>query len=1037
MNIKNALSFCLALLGLPFINAQESMIDSDNPNRKVSGTLHSYTTNSVLSQGTFRKIRITESGVYKLTYEDLTSTGLNPEHVRVFGYGGAMLEQDFSLPFTDDLPETPVWMEKGNDGIFNAGDYILFYAQGTTRWQYNKNKSMFTHTNNIYADAGYYFITSDAGPGKKIQGKPITLPSNPTINPVSEFTDYQVHERDLINLVNAGKEFYGETFNSGANHKFTFSFPNPVLSENSMTANLDVAATSLSASTFILNLNSTQYKSLPVAVHNSYDPYERAKRNAGIFNFTPQNDLFEFNLTYSMPTPTSKGYLNYLEVNARRQLIMNGPAMQFQNIDYLGQNTFNQYLLTNNNPNVQIWDITDQHNIYSIITGNEDGKMSFIDSGNDIRHYLAIDPTDASAFPKPEIKETIPNQNIHAIAQADMVIITHPNFLTQAETLAQAHRQKDNMTVTVVTTEQVYNEFSSGTPDATAYRRIMKMFYDRAIASGNTIYPPKYLLLFGKGSFDNRNILTDSGDNLVLTYQAENSLIETLAYTTDDYFTFLEDNEGLQAHYHSMDIAVGRFPVTTVQQATDVVNKTINYMNNSNKGRWKNELYFVGDDGDYNVHMTMADSLASYMSNNYKSYHTNKIHLDAFKKDSLEIGGRYPSVKDSLLIALKNGLFLINYTGKGGRDFLANEQILTNNDINTLTNQHLPIWIGATADFVKFDSRFVSAGESVLLNSNGGGIGVFSAARLTYASQNFNLNNYLIQHLFAKENGQHVRVGDAIRKAKNMTGQEINKLSFVYLGDPAIKLNYADNYQIITSRINDNESFGSDSLKANTTNTIEGYIADENSNKITDFNGIVSISLYGKAQNITTLRNSNFQNEKAFVYNDRPIVLHAESIPVVNGDFSYTLQLPKDIHEEYGYGRINFYARDNANGYEAQGYFEEFMIGGIDNTSAVITPDADNPSLEITVTNYPNPAKEQTCFVINLDDEIVSCTINIFDLSGRDICSVSASGQNRITWDLTTNGGQKVIPGIYFYRARIKTTDKEIDTKANRIIITD
>lgn len=1037
--MKRKTAFMLFLIPATYILCNQGVTatpNSQNPETK-SASLHSYTTNSVLSQGTFHKIRTSESGVYKITFEDLTAMGIYPEHVRIFGYGGGMLEQDFSLPFTDDLPETPIWIEKGNDGIFNAGDYILFYAQGTTRWQYNKNKSMFTHTSNIYANSGYYFITSDAGPGKKIQGRSITLPSSPTINTISEFTDYKVHERDLINLVGAGKEFYGETFNSGANHKFIFSFPNPVLSENSMTANLDVAATSLSASTFILNLNSTQYKSLTVAAHNSFDPYERAKRNAGIFSFTPRNDLFEFNLTYSMPTPTSIGYLNYIEVNARRQLIMSGPAMQFQNIDYLGQNTFNQYILTNENSNVQIWDITDQQDIYRIITRNEDGKMSFTDSGNDIRHYLAIDPTAASAFPKPDIIGTIPNQNIHAIEQADMVIITHPNFLTQAETLAQAHRQKDNMTVTVVTTEQVYNEFSSGTPDATAYRRIMKMFYDRATTSGNPANFPKYLLLFGKGSCDNRKILTDSGDNLVLTYQADNSLIETLAYTTDDYFTFLEDNEGLQIQSHSMDIAVGRFPVTTVQQATDVVNKTIGYMNNSNKGRWKNKLCFVGDDGDYNTHMTMADSLASYMSNNYKSYHTNKIYLDAFKKDSLEIGGRYPSVKDSLLIALENGLLLLNYTGHGGRDFLANEQILTNNDINTLKNQHLPLWIGATTDFVKFDSTFVSAGESVLLNPNGGGIGVFSATRPSYASQNFNLNNGLIQHLFAKENGQHIRVGDAIRKAKNNLGHEINKLSFIYLGDPAIKLNYGDNYQIITSSINKNGNLGTDTLKANTTNTIEGYIADENSNKVTGFNGTVYISVYGKTQTITTLRNSNFQNEKAFVYNDRPVVLHSEAIPVVNGDFSCSFILPKDIHEEYGYGRINFYAHDNANDYEAQGYFEEFIIGGIDNTSAVITPDADNLSSEITVANHPNPAKEHTCFVINTDNEIVNCTIDIFDVSGRDVCSVSVSGQNRITWDLTTNGGQRVISGIYFYRARIKTIEKEIYTKANRIIIID
>lgn len=1037
--MKRKTAFMLFLIPATYILCNQGVTatpNSQNPETK-SASLHSYTTNSVLSQGTFHKIRTSESGVYKITFEDLTAMGIYPEHVRIFGYGGGMLEQDFSLPFTDDLPETPIWIEKGNDGIFNAGDYILFYAQGTTRWQYNKNKSMFTHTSNIYANSGYYFITSDAGPGKKIQGRSITLPSSPTINTISEFTDYKVHERDLINLVGAGKEFYGETFNSGANHKFIFSFPNPVLSENSMTVNLDVAAKSASTSTFILNLNTTQYKSLTVAAQNSYDPYERAKRNAGIFSFTPRNDLFEFNLTYSMPTPTSIGYLNYIEVNARRQLIMSGPAMQFQNIDYLGQNTFNQYILTNENSNVQIWDITDQQDIYRIITRNEDGKMSFTDSGNDIRHYLAIDPTAASAFPKPDIIGTIPNQNIHAIEQADMVIITHPNFLTQAETLAQTHRQKDNMTVTVVTTEQVYNEFSSGTPDATAYRRIMKMFYDRATTSGNPANFPKYLLLFGKGSFDNRKMLPESGENLILTYQSDNSLNEVISYVTDDYFTFLENNEGLQIQSHSMDIAVGRFPVTTVQQATDVVNKTIGYMNNSNKGRWKNKLCFVGDDGDYNTHMTMADSLASYMSNNYKSYHTNKIYLDAFKKDSLEIGGRYPSVKDSLLIALENGLLLLNYTGHGGRDFLANEQILTNNDINTLKNQHLPLWIGATTDFVKFDSTFVSAGESVLLNPNGGGIGVFSATRPSYASQNFNLNNGLIQHLFAKENGQHIRVGDAIRKAKNNLGHEINKLSFIYLGDPAIKLNYGDNYQIITSSINKNGNLGTDTLKANTTNTIEGYIADENSNKVTGFNGTVYISVYGKTQTITTLRNSNFQNEKAFVYNDRPVVLHSEAIPVVNGDFSCSFILPKDIHEEYGYGKINFYAHDNVNDYEAQGYFEEFIIGGIDNTSAVITPDADNLSSEITVANHPNPAKEHTCFVINTDNEIVNCTIDIFDVSGRDVCSVSVSGQNRITWDLTTNGGQRVISGIYFYRARIKTIEKEIYAKANRIIIID
>lgn len=1036
MNIKKALSFCFALVGLPFVSAQESTIDSDYPNHNVSGARHSYVTNSVLSQGTFYKIRIPAGGVYKLTFEDLTGMGISPDNVRIFGYGGAMFEQDFSLPMIDDLPETAIWMERGNDGIFNSGDYILFYAQGPVRWSYNKNNSMFTHTKNIYSDYGYYFVTSGIT-GKRIQEKTITLPSNAAINPITEFIDYQVHERDLINLVNAGKEFYGETFNNGNSHKYIFNFPNPVLAENVIKVNLDVAATSASQSSFILNLNSSQYKTLNVPAQNLYDPFEKGKKSAGNFAFTPQNDLFEFNLTYSMPTPTSKGYLNYLEINVLRQLTMNGSAMQFQNTDYLGMNTYNQYMLSTDNQQLQIWDITDQQNIARIITDNSGGKMSFIDSGNEVKHYLAIDPTAAAAFPKPEIVGMISNQNIHAIEQADMVIITHPDFVSQAETLALAHRTKDNMTVAVATTEQVYNEFSSGNPDATAYRRVMKMFYDRAVASGNTAALPKYLLLFGRGSFDNRKILSDSGDNLVLTYQAENSLIETYAYTTDDYFTFLEDKEGLQVPSHTMDVAVGRFPVTTVQQATDVVNKTINYMNNTGKGKWKRELCFVGDDGDFNTHMKMADSLASYINNNHKLYRTNKIYLDAFKKDSIEIMGRYPAVKDSLLSALQNGLLLLNYTGHGGSQFWANEQILTNTDITRLANEHLPLWFGATSDFVKSDSKNVSAGENVLLNPVGGGIGVFSAARMVYAHQNFGLNNLFIKYLFSKENGQYMRVGDAIRKAKNQLYSEINKLSFIYLGDPAIKLNYADHYEIITSKINDNSSFGSDTLKANSANTIEGSIVDENSNKITDFNGTIQLSLYGKVQSDTTLRNSNYNYEPAFVYNDRPTVLYSGTAAVVNGEFTCSFTLPEEIDKDFGKGKIYYYAQDDSNNYEALGYFEEFIVGGTDNTAGVISPDEDESTSDMAVTNYPNPAKDQTCFVINNYDNIVNYSIDIFDVSGRKVCSLSSPAQDKISWDLTTDSGQKVIAGIYFYRARIKTVDSEIYTKANRMVITD
>ena len=1005
--------------------------------QKVAATnLHTYASTSILAQGKFVKIRITNSGIYKLTFEDLTSMGVVPENVRIFGYGGGVLEQSFLPDKTDDLPEAAILMQKGADAVFNAGDYILFYAQGVNRWTYDKTKLMFTHTGNPYSNYGYYFVSSDAGTGKKITDKSIVLPSSPTINTVEEFVDYQVYEKDLINLASSGKEFYGETFKDVLSLNLPFSFPNPVLT-NSITVRLDVAATSYIVSNFTLSLNGEQPKILK-ANNIQGDPYEKARGASAVYSFTPQGDAFLFNLAYDKPTVYSIGYLNYLEVNARRQLKMTGSVMPFQNVDYLGLSTYSRYQLSNANANTQIWDITDPVNINKMVTEIVDGKMTFFASGNDVMRYVAIDPTASSAFPTPEIQGVVPNQNLHGMAQADMVIITHPNFVAQAETLAQAHRQKDNMTVAVVTTDQVYNEFSSGTPDATAYRWVMKMLYDRTLAANNTTGMPKYLLLFGRGSYDNRKILTNSGDNLILTYQADNSLNDVLSYVTDDYFALLDDNEGAQLPSNLMDIGVGRFPVTTAQQATDVVSKTIGYMNNTGKGNWKNQLCFLADDGDYNLHTKQADSVAATVSRTFPAFQVNKIYLDAYKQEVSASGQRYPLAKNRFQNLLHSGLFLLDYTGHGGPSNLTNENIITITEIESLSNTHLPFWVGATADFLKFDVQTVSGGESVMLNPVGGGIGILSAARPVYASQNFTMNKLICENLFKKVNGDHQRVGDVIRVTKNTIGSEINKLSYIYMGDPALKLNYPTKYQVTTTKVNSSTTLGTDTLRAMSVDTIQGFIADGNGNKVTDFNGTLHVVVLDKVKRITTLNNDNDQlsYDGSYVFSDRPDTLFAGDTQVVNGEYSFSFQLPNDINYNFGAGRINYYAQDDIHDYEAQGYFENFIVGGADITNGINGENVLAPA-GFSVSNYPNPVQNQTRFMVSYDrpETIVSATVDLFDISGRKIWSFSQSAIDNLTWDLSTNSGQKVKAGIYFYLVKIKTTNSDLTSKTNKMII--
>ncbi|MEI8085367.1 MAG: type IX secretion system sortase PorU [Paludibacter sp.] len=943
-----------------------SIIKTPQSQKVATSTRHSYASNSVLSQGKFVKIRVTNSGFYKLTYENLVSMGIDPSNVRIFGYGGAMLEQSFLLDKPDDLPENSIWMEKGSDGVFNEGDYILFYCQGINKWSYDKTKSMFTHIINPYSKYGYYFVTSDAGVGKKISPQTVVLPDSPIIQNVEEFLDYQVAEKDLISLTSSGKEFYGEEFKDVTSYDFNFNFPNPV-SGNTTSVRLDVAASASVATSFNLSLNGLQSKVLTVPMRTSGDGYELGKGTSAIYTYSPQGDNFAFKLSYDKSTSsTSVGYLNFLEVNARRQLKMSGSVMPFQNVDNLGMGSYNQYALSDANANVQIWDMTDPQNISSMQTQTVNGKLTFVASNNELKQYVAIDPTVSSSFPIPVIESVIPNQNLHALAPVDMVILTHPNFVAQAEALAQAHRDKDNLTVAVVTTEQVYNEFSSGAPDATAYRWVMKMLYDRALTANNTDDIPKYLLLFGRGSFDNRKILSNSGDNYILTYQAENSLVLTLSYTTDDYFAFLDDNEGTQVTSHLMDIGIGRLPVTNVQQATDVVNKTIGYMNNTSKGNWKNQICFLADDGDGALHMKQADSIAVSVTRLFPSYEVNKIYLDAYLQEVSASGQSYPLAKSKFQNLLRSGLLLLDYTGHAGPSGWANESILSIADVKSLSNKYLPLFMGATCDFLQFDVLTVSAGEQVVLNPSGGGIGIMSAARPVYASQNLTLNKLFCENLFKKVNGENQRVGDVVRYAKNNVGTEINKLSYIYMGDPAIKLNYPDKYHVVTTKVNESTVLGNDTLRALSVATIQGYIADEKGVKVDNFNGKIHSVIYDKIQRITTLNN---EGDGALTYSDRPNTLFSGDAEVVNGVYSFSFMLPKDIKYNFGGGRINYYAQDDIDNYEAQGYFENFYVGG---TNKSITNETDGPNLQLYLNseNFVSGDKvnETPLFIANISD---------------------------------------------------------------------
>jgi len=948
-----AISIIFFVVALPFAEASQP-----NDNQKSASLFsgQTFASASVLSTGQWAKIKVSSTGIYKITFEQLKQMGVtNPQNVHIHGYGGAMLPENFAMTFLDDLPE---------NGIYIGGDYILFYAQGPVSWQYDSTKKAFTHTANPYCNNGYYFVTQNSTPAKQISA--IAAETATPTTTVDYFLDYNVHESDLLNVSTSGREFYGEKFSTVTTSSFSFSFPNTDVSRTGK-VNVNAIAVASASSSYTTKLGATTLGTFYISALGTYD---NAQEGKGFYNFTPTGDNSSIALTYNKPNDASYGYLNYIELNVYRKLVMTNAAMSFRNPDYINQGQVLQYSLTAAGSNIKVWNVTDPQNIKEVTVTRQSQSLSFVASSQQLQEYLAIDPTQSSAFGAPEIVQTnVPNQNLHGLAQTDMVIISPAAFVSEAERLAQKHRDKDNLSVVVVTSEQTYNEFSSGTADATAYRRLMKMFYNRALAGQGSA--PQYLLLFGRGCYDNKGLTSVSAPYRKLLYfESSNSLSQVNSYFSDDYFGFLGDNTGVNLSSDKLDIGVGRFPIITLDQAKATVDKVIGYMDNTNTGYWKNQVCFVADDGDSNLHVTQADTIAKWTTAANPYVQVTKLYLDAFKQITSSSGESYPVAKEKLLNMIKSGLLMLNYTGHGSHINLANEAIITNEDILSMYNKKLAMWVTATCDFTRCDFTEVAAGENVFLNPNGGGIALFTTSRTVFSSDNFAINKQFAKNVFYKDaSGDALRLGDIMRLTKNALPGNDNKLNFLLIGDPALKLAFpAPNYTVMVDSINNLPTTQTVTVNALGKLVVKGHVnLQDNSGICSDFNGYVQVVIFDKVETLSTLAND--AGSTPYVYQDRPNVLFSGKAEVKNGRFTIESIIPKDIDYKFGTGRMNFYAADDK-GREGQGDFTGFLVGG---SNSAIQWEQNGPVIDLYLNTQAfksgDKVNETPLFLADVTDE--------------------------------------------------------------------
>ncbi len=896
---------------------------------KPAGAKRSYTSNSVLAAGQWYDFKVAATGIYKVTYQDLVAMGMSTPiasvQIALFGNGGKMVAENNADPRYDDLRELPISIHDGGDGSFNDGDYFLFYGESPHTVTYDTSEHKFTHAINIYSDSSRYFITSTPGIGEK---KRVAIVDNSSMLPnetVSTYTHFDFYEDDKYNLGGSGKDWFGDLFDVTNQRAYSFKVPG----QNQATSRISLAVAGSTNSFARMNV-SVNHQNVGDAYITAVNGSTMASLNEAEFTFVPNSDNLSVSLTFSKPTTSSSAYLDWIEIEVPCNLRMHSAQFGFCNPAAAGVGNIAQYNIAGASSTTRVWDVTEPGATVQYALSASNGVYSFKVANDEIRRFYAFDGTSYMSINPGAM---VINQNLHATETVDMVIVTHPDFLSQANKLASFRRSNDGMKVRVVTIDQVYNEFSGGSQDPMAIRDYVKMIYDRS----NKLYP-KYLLLVGRPCYDYRGRV-EGTEIFVPNYQyyARNTISELNFYANDDNFGLLDDDEGASRE-GLYDLPVGRFPCSTVAQATTAVDKSINYTEHrnlveegsaqiSNFGDWRNMMALVADDEQ----MEFVDNTETFygiVSNANPNINFDKIYLDAFTQVSNAGGQRYPDVTNAINNRMNRGCLAITYVGHSGKDGWTAERVLENSDINKWTNQYnLPLMISLSCTFGYYDRPALSPADLALFNNKGGVSSIISASRESWSYPNYMYGYQLFRLMFNRENGHYPTVGELNMLAKNQRGGSVTTLAmFVLFGDPSMPL-AIPTYQVVTDSVN-HHAVGQqvDTIRALSKVTVSGRVVDAQGQTLSGFNGTVFPSVYDKKLKTSTL--SNDPGSQPFEFDVQKSVLFKGNSSVKDGRFTFTFYVPKDIDYSFGNGKISYYGRSTVQ--DAAGAFSGFVIGGTD-----------------------------------------------------------------------------------------------------------
>lgn len=1095
-----------------------------------------YAEKSQLADGRWVKVSVSETGMHFISASTLRSWGFSdPMKVRVHGYGGnrqndRLTEQNY----IDDLPEV---------GALRTAQGVYFYGVGPVEWR--KVSGRYEQTLNPYTLAGYYFVTQgDVTPlSPQTEGMHAE-----TDNHVTDFTERVFIEEDKVSLGNSGTVFFGDDFRYTRSRSYTLKLPDAV---EGNTANLRVT----------FGVRSSQESFLDITVGGAQQPISQRISPRGenygsmmtlVKSFVPASDKVTLTLTFRSSGVVEAAHLDAITVNYCRRIRMRDSQLEFES-------SGTSVSLDNSTKQTRVWDVTMPGKPVEMLTENSGNVLRWTNPYTGSRRYVAWN--EGAVLPSPRKVADVEPQNLHGLTDTpDMVIFTVKDWRGEAERVANLHRAApDNYNVLVVEQDPVFNEFSSGARDPMAFRRMLKMLYDRGQQAGK---PLRFALFFGRPTYDNRLVTSEMSNvksPFMPTWQSAESLIEGMTYTSDDVLGILDDNTGSSFPSDRISIAVGRIPCSSLTQAKAYVDKLIAYNSDKNYGEWRNSVLIEADNGNKGVFLTGLESLYNSMMEDADASNVvvTKVYYDAFNIQ----GGVATGARERFYRSLDEGVMMWIFNGHGAIDNLGEEGLHSRADVEGMNNRYLPFLIASTCSFGQWDGVATCGMERLAFNTRGGIVAGVCPTRKAYVAANDYIMSRMGNYLLRRDaDFRYMTAGEMLKDAKNAVRQGSSeapstRLKFVYIGDPALRLLMPSN-RIVLETVNGEEVTADNqpTVMARQRVTLSGSITDGSGASLDDFNGMLSMTLYDAEYTTTSLGlDINNTGGKAVPFEEKGGKLYTGRTKVVNGRFEHTFTMPSEVADNFRPATFNMYAWTDA-GVDATGVCRDLYVYGYDDMAEVdsvppvidyaylnhssfrdgqtvneqpmflasvtddiginistagighqmslklddkrtysdvslyYTPSSDGtpsgtvayPISELEAGNHQltfkvwdtdgnsasktlsffvepgaapqlfdiftdaNPAVDHANFYMshNRPDAEATVTLEIFSIAGRRVWTSTQTDRSDkflsapIRWNLCDMGGQRVVRGIYIYRATLKIGDHEMHSVAKRIAVT-